>query len=396
MTKIAYFDCFSGISGDMVLGALLDAGVPIEVLRKELRKIPVAGYSIRTEKELRGAIAGTRVHIEVDPQPDRSFEDIKELIHRSELEGTVREKITAIFENLARAESRVHGVPMSEVHFHEIGAVDSILDVAGTVVGLSRLEIDRVVASPVPVGRGFVQSRHGMLPLPAPATVLLLEGVPVYGNNRERELVTPTGAAILSTLAEGYGPLPEMTLTSSGYGVGTDPASDPPNLLRVLIGESIRSFDTRQLIALETNIDDMNPELYGYVLDKLFALGALDVCLTPVQMKKNRPGVVLNVLIEPALESGVLELIFKETTSLGVRIQEVRRAELSRRIETIQTPYGPCQVKCVLLPDGERRVIPEYEACRRIAEDFRMPIRKVYDEIVWHARKVESGLTGKS
>jgi len=369
----------------MVLGALLDAGVPIEVLRKELRKIPVAGYSIRTEKEHRGAIAGTRVHIEVDPQPDRSFEDIKELIHRSELEGTVREKITAIFENLARAESRVHGVPMSEVHFHEIGAVDSILDVAGTVVGLSRLEIDRVVASPVPVGRGFVQSRHGMLPLPAPATVLLLEGVPVYGNNRERELVTPTGAAILSTLAEGYGPLPEMTLTSSGYGVGTDPASDPPNLLRVLIGESIRSFDTRQLIALETNIDDMNPELYGYVLDKLFALGALDVCLTPVQMKKNRPGVVLNVLIEPALESGVLELIFKETTSLGVRIQEVRRAELSRRIETIQTPYGPCQVKCVLLPDGERRVIPEYEACRRIAEDFRMPIRKVYDEIVFYS-----------
>jgi len=387
VTKIAYFDCFSGISGDMVLGALLDVGVPFEVLREELKKVPVEGYSMRVVKEQRGLITGTRVLIEIEHQPSRSFEDIKQLIHRSKLEDRVQERILTIFDNLARAESRVHNLPISEVHFHEVGAVDSILDVAGTVIGLHYLDIGRVYSSPVPIGRGFVKSHHGILPLPAPATVLLLEGVPIYGNNIERELVTPTGAAILASLSEAYGPVPEMTLISSGYGVGSDPASDPPNLLRMLVGTPMRSFEYKHLLVLETNIDDMNPEFYSYVLEKLFALGALDATLTPIQMKKNRPGVLLGVLIEPALQTGVLELLFKETTTLGVRIHEVKRAELSRKIETIQTPYGPCQVKRVTLPDGEQRVVPEYETCRRIAEDHQMPIRKVYEEILFLARQ---------
>jgi pyridinium-3,5-bisthiocarboxylic acid mononucleotide nickel chelatase len=389
VTQIAYFDCFSGISGDMALGALLDVGVPSDVLLEDLKKIPIEGYSIRVIKEQRGLITGTRVLIEIDHQPSRSFEDIKELIYESKLEERVQQKILMIFDNLARAESRVHNMPPSEVHFHEVGAVDSILDVAGTVIGLHFLDIGRVYSSPVPIGRGFVKSHHGLLPLPAPATVLLLEGVPIYGKNIERELVTPTGAAILASLAEGYGPMPEMTLVSSGYGVGSDPASDPPNLLRMLVGTSSSSFDYKHLLMLETNIDDMNPEFYGHVLDKLFALGALDASLTPVQMKKNRPGVVLGVLIEPALKASMLELIFGETTTLGVRIHEVKRVELRRTIDTIQTPYGPCQVKRVTLPDGDRRVIPEYEACRRIAEEHRMSIRKVYEEILFLTKSAQ-------
>jgi uncharacterized protein (TIGR00299 family) protein len=387
VTKIAYFDCFSGISGDMILGALLDLGVPIEVLLEELGRIPISGYSIRTTKEQRGLIWGTRVLIEITEQPSRSFMDIQELIDESKLEPRTREKILTIFEKLAQAESHVHHLPVSEVHFHEVGAVDSILDVAGAVIGIEYLEIARVYASPVPIGRGFVKTHHGMLPLPAPATVQLLEGVPIYGSHVERELVTPTGAAILASVAVGYGPVPEMTLLSSGYGVGGHPASDPPNLLRMLVGIAESSLDYKHLLLLETNVDDMNPEFYSYVIEKLFALGVLDASLTPIQMKKNRPGVMLSVLTEPALQSRVLQLIFRETTTLGVRIQEVKRAELRRKRDIIQTPYGPCQVKSVTLPDGEQRVIPEYEACRRIAEDHAIPIRKVYEEILFLARQ---------
>jgi uncharacterized protein (TIGR00299 family) protein len=381
MMKIAYFDCFSGISGDMVLGALLDLGLPGDFLLDMLRKIPVTGYSIRNGKEQRGLITGTRIHIDIDEQPHRSFKDIQGLIHGSKLEERIQERILKIFENLARAESHVHHVPISEVHFHEVGAVDSILDVAGAVIGLDYLGVERIHSSPLPVGRGFVKTHHGLLPLPAPATMVLLRGIPIYGTDIERELVTPTGAAILASLADGYGPAPEMTLLDSGYGVGHDPASDPPNLLRVLIGASQSSIDYRRLLMLETNIDDMNPEFFGYVLERLFALGVLDASLTPLQMKKNRPGVMLSVLIDPSMEAAVLNLILKETTTLGVRIQEVRRAELKRENELIQTPYGLCEVKRVFLPGGEQRVVPEFESCKRIAEEHRLPIREIYEKV---------------
>jgi pyridinium-3,5-bisthiocarboxylic acid mononucleotide nickel chelatase len=387
VAKIAYFDCFSGISGDMVLGALLDLGVPLGVLLEELGKIPLSGYSIQTAKEQRGLIAGTRVLIEIGEQPGRSFMDIQEMIQQSKLDERARGKILNVFEKLARAESHVHHLPVSEVHFHEVGAVDSILDVAGAVIGIEYLDVDKIYASPLPVGRGFVKTHHGILPLPAPATVQLLEGVPIYGISIERELVTPTGAAILASLVEAYGPVPEMTLVSSGYGVGSHPASDPPNLLRMLVGTARSYLEYRDLVLLETNIDDMNPEIYSYVMEKLFALGVLDASLASIQMKKNRPGVMLSILIEPALQSSVLDLLFQETTTLGVRIQEVKRAELRRKPDIIQTPYGPCQVKCVTLPDGEQRVIPEYEACRRMALDHGVPIRKVYEKILFLARE---------
>lgn len=385
--KIAYFDCFSGISGDMVLGALLDLGVPSDVLFEDLKKIAVTGYSIRTVKEQRGLIWGTRVLIEVGEQPHRSLSDIQELIHRSKLDEEVQEKILDIFEKLANAESRVHHVPVPKVHFHEVGAVDSILDIAGTVIGLKHLEVDQVCSSPVPIGRGFVKTHHGLLPLPAPATVQLLERIPIYGSNLERELVTPTGAAILASLVKGFGPVPEMTLECSGFGVGSDPATDPPNLLRILVGSSQNRLECKYLNLLETNIDDMNPEFYGHVLEGLFSLGVLDANLTPVQMKKNRPGVMLQVLVEPALQSLVLDLIFRETTTLGVRVQDVKRVELSRKIEVLETPYGPCQVKRVFLPDGTQRLIPEYETCRRLAKAHRRPVREVYEEVLCSAKQ---------
>jgi pyridinium-3,5-bisthiocarboxylic acid mononucleotide nickel chelatase len=385
--RIAYFDCFSGISGDMVLGALLDLGVPREVLFEELKKIAVTGYSIWVVKEYRGLIRGSRVLIEVGEQPHRSFGDIQELICRSKLDEEVQGKILDVFEKLAHAESRVHGVPVHEVHFHEVGAVDSILDIAGTVIGLKHLEVEQIYSSPVPIGRGFVKTHHGLLPLPAPATVQLLERIPIYGSNLERELVTPTGAALLASLVKSFGPVPEMTLQCSGFGVGSDPASDPPNLLRILVGSSQNRLECKQLSLLETNIDDMNPEFYGHVLEKLFALGVLDANLTPVQMKKNRPGVMLQVLIEPALQSLVLDLIFRETTTLGVRVQDVKRVELSRQLEILETPYGACQVKRVFLPDGGQRLIPEYEACRRFAEAHQRPVREVYEEVLCCAKQ---------
>lgn len=379
--KIAYFDCFSGISGDMVLGALIDLGAPLEALLHELEKLSVEGYSIRTGPEKRGAIGGTRVKIDLEAQPHRTYADIRNLILRSGLDASVQEKSLAIFERLAEAEARVHHMPVSHVHFHEVGALDSILDVVGSVICCEILEIKKIYGSRLPIGRGFVQTEHGVIPLPAPATVHLLAGAPVYDNGIERELVTPTGAALLTTLAESFGPVPDMTLLATGYGVGTHPSSNPPNLLRILLGTSRAPLQTSHLLMIETNIDDMNPELYDYILDGLFAQGVLDVALVPIQMKKNRPGILLRILAHPAFQTPVLDLLFKETTTLGVRIQEVKRVELQRQAKIISTPYGPCGVKSVIMLNGEERMIPEYEECKRIALASHIPLRKVYEDV---------------
>ncbi|MGC9963953.1 MAG: nickel pincer cofactor biosynthesis protein LarC [Syntrophobacteraceae bacterium] len=384
--NIAYFDCFSGVSGDMALGALMDLGVPVEALVSGMKQIPVKDWSIETRRERRGAIEGMRVVITAGEQPHRKFSDIEAIFNQSGLGPRVREISLAIFQRLADAEGRVHGVPSQSVHFHEVGAVDSILDIAGVAFCLEYLKIEKIFASPVPLGRGFVRTEHGTMPLPGPATSILLSGVPVYGSAFERELVTPTGAAILATLVQSYGAIPSMTLTATGYGAGADPAGDPPNLLRVWLGHDKPAFVARDLLIIETNIDDMNPEFYNYVSGKLFALGALDVSLVPVQMKKNRPGVLLRVLVEPAMETAAAEMILCETTSLGIRVQEVRRIELPREEKTISTVFGPCRIKCALLPNGSRRLIPEYEECRRIAEETGTPLPDVYDLIVRSAQ----------
>lgn len=366
----------------MALGALIDLGVPPDALESELRKIGLENWSLETFRERRGSIEGVRVVFSAGEQPHRTFSDIEALLRASGLERRVTEKSLAIFERIAAAEGRVHGMAPRDVHFHEVGAVDSILDIAGTVFCLEYLKIEKVYCSAVPLGSGWVDTAHGKLPVPAPATSLLLAGVPVTGFPAGREMTTPTGAAIVSSLAQSFGPPPSMTLLGAGFGAGTFPGDNPPNLLRILYGKSRVPPLARDLLVIETSIDDMNPEIYNYVLDKLFALGALDVNLIPMQMKKNRPGTLLRALIEPALEGAATELILTETTSLGIRVQEVRRIEVPREEGVIRTEFGPCRVKRIALPNGRERVIPEYEECRRIAEKTGIPLPDVYKRVV--------------
>lgn len=384
--NVAYFDCFSGVSGDMTLGAFIDLGVPAEALISAMKLLPLENWSIETRRELRGAIEGVRVIVTAGEQPHRHFSDIQSIFNQSGLSPEVRDRGLAIFDRLAAAEGRVHGVPPDHVHFHEVGAVDSIIDIAGTAFCLEYLKIEKIYSSPVPLGRGFIKTEHGTIPLPGPATSELLAGVPIYGVDVERELVTPTGAAILATLVQSFGPIPHMTLVSSGYGAGTDQSAAPPNLLRIWLGLEKPSPAVRDLLVIETNIDDMNPEFYNYVAGKLFALGALDVSFVPIQMKKNRPGVLLRALIEPAIEAAAAEVILTETTSLGLRVQEVKRIELPREIKTVSTVFGLCRVKSAILPNGSERLVPEYEECRRIAEETGMPIPDVYQGIVRSAK----------
>jgi pyridinium-3,5-bisthiocarboxylic acid mononucleotide nickel chelatase len=384
LKKIAYFDCFSGISGDMLLGALLDAGLAAHDLRDTLSRLEISGYELHIGRERRGALAGTRCRVvlqEHGSHVHRHLADIQQLLQRSDLDVTVKEKCLAVFQRLAEAEAAVHDVPLEQIHFHEVGAVDAIIDVVGGVAGLALLGVNAVYASPLPLGGGMVHCAHGSLPVPAPATVRLLAGVPVYDPGIRRELVTPTGAAILTTLATGFGPAPAMTLDTSGYGVGTHPSDDPPNLLRVLLGTSASPALTERLLVVETNIDDMNPEFYDYLMERLFTLGALDVGLIPMQMKKNRPGVLLRVLVDPHQRETVLESVFAETTTLGVRIQEVERVALQRETATVATPYGPIGIKRAYLPGGGTRTLPEYEDCRRAAREHRLPLRQVYEQV---------------
>jgi uncharacterized protein (TIGR00299 family) protein len=387
--KIAYFDCFSGISGDMILGALIDLGLDQKTLMKHLSKLKLSGYEIEILKEQRGPITGTRVDIKVDQeeQPPRSSEQIRELINKSKLPDQVKKNSLAVLKRLATAEGNLHQQPPEHVHFHEVGAVDSIVDMVGACIGLHVLGIDLVMASPLPLGRGFVQCQHGMLPLPAPATLALLESVPVYDSGQERELVTPTGAAILTTVCSEYGGFPTMNIEKVGYGVGQHPESHPPNLLRLVLGQATMAVIKERLLLFESSIDDMNPELYGHLMERLLDAGALDVNVLPAQMKKNRPGQLLRVLVSEGLRDTVLQILFHETTSLGIRIQEVDRYSLPRHTIRVQTPFGHILVKVASNPIGEPTLAPEYDSCRRAALKHKVPLRQVYEEAMYRARE---------
>jgi hypothetical protein len=387
--RIAYFDCFSGISGDMILGALIDLGLDPETLIKHLSKLKLSGYEIEVLKEQRGPITGTRVNIKVDEkeQPPRSSDEIRELIGKSKLPDRVKKNSLAVLQRLATVEGNLHQEPPEHVHFHEVGAVDSIVDMVGACIGLDALGIDRVVASPLPLGRGFVQCQHGLLPLPAPATLALLESVPVYDSGQERELVTPTGAAILTTLCSEYGGFPTMSIEKVGYGVGHHPESHPPNLLRLVLGQATTAVIKERLLLFETSIDDMNPEFYGHLMERLLEAGALDVNILPAQMKKNRPGQLLRVLAAEGLRDTVLQILFLETTSLGVRIQPVDRYSLPRRTIRVQTSYGQLPVKVATNPQGDFTVAPEYDGCQRAALRHKVPLRLVYEEAMYRARE---------
>lgn len=386
---LAYLDCFSGISGDMTLGALLHLGVPLPWLRESIARLPLAGFDIAAADVEYNGIRAKRVEVHAgNDHHHRRYADIRMLIENSPLPDSAKGMALAMFKRLAEAEANVHGCQPDEVHFHEVGAVDAIVDVVGTALGFQHLGITETACAPVPTGRGFVDCRHGRLPVPAPATAALLQGVPTIGTEIEYELTTPTGAAIATTAAASFGPRPAMTVSGIGYGAGRRNLEPGPNLLRVLVGERISSqpkddtgFNRDRIVVVETSIDNMNSEFFGYVMDRLFEVGALDVVWIPVQMKKNRPGTLLQALCTPGRLSAIARCILSETTSLGVRYYEADRYLLERDHVTMDSSFGRIPVKRIRYPQGEVRYVPEYEVCRRIALEKGVALRAVYETV---------------
>ena len=379
---IAYFDCFSGISGDMTLGALVDAGVSIDALRAELARLDLPGYEITSEKVKRSGIAATKVHVVVDQkdQRPRHLSEIEKIIEGSSLPFAVRKNSLRIFKRLADAEAKVHGTTPDKIHFHEVGAVDSIVDIVGSVIGLELLGVSKIIASAINAGSGMVQTSHGMLPIPAPATAELLANIPLYQSATQFELTTPTGAAIISTLGSSFGLMPPMKVERTAYGAGERDFPGQPNVLRLMIGEPVAGYDEDTSVIIETNIDDMNPQVYDHLIEKLMQQGAQDVYLTPIIMKKGRPAILLSVLTDRSKTDILLNTLFRETTSIGVRIKEVGRKKLSREMREVETPYGKIGIKISRHGDEILTVTPEYEDCRRIAEEKQVPLKQVMEE----------------
>lgn len=378
----AYLDCFSGISGDMTLGALVDLGLDLAWLEAELHRLPLGGFTLASRTVHVSGIRATRVSVQVAENPSHHhWSDIRSRIEASPYSDAVRRRALAVFGRIARAEAAIHGVAEDHVHFHEVGGIDAQVDILGACLGFEKLGIDVVGASPLPQGRGLVHCAHGVLPVPAPATAAILEGIPVYGVDTEAELVTPTGAAIAAGLAGTFGPMPAMVVETVGYGAGTRQLVDRPNLLRIFLGRRAdreTAVVEESVTVIETAVDDMNPEIFGHLMERLFADGALDVCWIPVQMKKNRPGTLVQVVCRPEDREAMIGRIFSETTSLGVRHDTVRRRALARRVETRDSPLGPVAVKRIVDPAGHVRLAPEYEDCRRIAAARNRPLREVY------------------
>ena len=379
--KVAYFDCFAGISGDMTLGALIGAGADADHLRKGLVGLGMGGFSIEVGRRMTGPIEATDVRVILDDHHHhhhRRLHDILEMIRGANLSDRVKQTAERIFKRLAEAEGKVHGSSPEEVHFHEVGAVDAIVDIVGAAICLEMLGWPKVVAGPMPTFHGYAKGAHGVFPLPAPATAEILRGIPWRKLDIEGELVTPTGAAIIREIAAGFGPLPAMTVESIGYGAGKSDFGIP-NALRVMIGEEAAGAELQCVTVIETNIDDLNPQFYETAMERLFAAGALDVFLTPIQMKKNRPGTLLSVICDPDLTEAIAAVILAETSTFGIRISRWERLCLDRRWEEVVTEFGVIRIKI-----GERdgRVItasPEYEDCKRAAIEHGAPIRRVHE-----------------
>lgn len=433
MSRIAYFDCFSGLAGDMTLGALVDLGLDVDRLRAALSTLPVDGWTLHTEDRLKMGIRGVGLHIDVggasegpavphdhahhdhaphdhaphvhhapthhghghddlDPAHGHAHHDdhthhhhyhyrqIVEIIQGGNLPAPVVERARAAFDAIADAEARVHGVERDAVHFHEVGAVDSILDIAGAAYGLWALGIDRIESAPPPIGRGFIRCAHGPMPLPAPATLEILRGVPIAPSPLERELVTPTGAAFVRAWADRVGPYPEMTVEAIGWGAGNADFPDRPNLLRLVVGRSEPAEAACTVI--ESNLDDCTPELAGHLLDRLFERGALDAWFVPVHMKKNRPGFIVGALADAGHAAAVEETLLAESTAIGLRRYPVTRLKLDRRAEKVSTPYGEVRVKVARRGGRVLNAAPEYEDCRRLARAADVPLKVVYQHAV--------------
>jgi uncharacterized protein (TIGR00299 family) protein len=374
-----YFDCPTGASGNMILAGLIDAGADWKNVQRELKRLPVKGWKAELFKVTRQGLGGLHLEVKQGPQPCRHLKDIVDLINKARLSKFVTEHSIAIFIKLAQAEARVHRTTVGNIHFHEVGAVDAIIDIVGSCLALEDLEVKKIFCSHLNLGHGQVKCQHGTLPVPAPATAQLLKKAAVYQNELSGELVTPTGAAILTHFAESFGPMPRMTLGAVGSGAGTRELSQP-NLLRVLTGELMPdSIRTDNIVMLETNIDDLNPQIYQHLLEKLFEQGALDAYLTPIQMKKNRPAVMLSVMTIPEKEVLMLNAIFAETTTLGIRRREMERYALPRREITVRTKYGPVRGKKARMYGDAFKFIPEYEDCRKLAQKSGQPLMKIID-----------------
>ena len=397
---IAYFDCFSGISGDMILGALVDAGVPLEKLRKELLRLPVKGYKLNVRKVKRTGLSATKVDVDTEHRTQntehrlrtetRKWKDIEKIVQNSSLSGEIKQKGLSIFKRLFEAEAEVHGGRYDRIHLHELGAVDCIVDIFGALIGLDILGIDSVYSSALNLGSGTVKTEHGLLPVPAPATVELLKGVPVYSSDLPFELTTPTGAALISSLAAGFGPVPHMNISATGTGAGSKNFKEQPNILRLFTGRDIyitqsterRTQGLNDVTIIETNIDDMNPQVYEYVLEKMFEAGALDVFLTQIIMKKGRPGIKLTALCNENKKKDLINILLKETTSIGVRFYRADRKILRRDIKSKKTEYGKVRVKTSKLGKEIQKASPEYEDCRKIAKKFNIPLLEVIKTVL--------------
>lgn len=414
--RVLYFDAFAGVSGDMTVGALLALGLDLEHLRSELAALPVQGYALRAAPRLVHAITAMKFDVDLEDGPaaavdhhhdhrhghdhdhahphshgpdhahagehphahgHRAYGEIRRMIDESRLAPRVKATALAIFGRLAEAEGRVHGVATAAVAFHEVGAIDSIVDIVGTAIGLEALGVERVFASPLPLGSGLVRSQHGIIPVPGPATAELLRGFPVRADDGEAELVTPTGAAIIAALVDPAQPVPPLRIEAVGYGAGTRTLADRPNLLRLLLAQA-DGVEQDDVIEIAATIDDANPELYAHALEALFAAGARDAWLVPALMKKQRPGVVLHALVDPGARDAVAAVILRETTAIGLRYHAVRRTVLPREVITVETPYGAVRVKLAVAPDGTRNVAPEYEDCRRVATERGVALKLVY------------------
>jgi len=382
--KLAYFDCFSGISGDMTLGALVDAGCDLELLRSGLACLQVPGWTISAEKVWKNGMAATFVRVVTEDQSKhRGLSAILDILDKSKLTEPVRKNAAAIFGELGAAEATVHDVPLEKIHFHEVGAVDAIVDIVGACIGFEALGIEKFACSALNVGGGTAKMAHGVLPVPAPATAKLLQGKPTYSNGVDKELVTPTGAAIVATLCDSFGPQPAMSVVAIGYGAGSADLVGQPNVVRIMVGESaekvVPGFD-EEISVIEANLDDMNPQIYGYFLERALAAGALDVYTTPVQMKKGRPGTLLTLLCKPTDTNNLMSLVFAETTTLGARTYRAQRRALPRETVNVHTQYGDVHIKLSRVNGDIRHVAPEYEDCRKLASEKNVPLQQVINE----------------
>jgi hypothetical protein len=385
MAKLLYIDCSSGVSGDMLLGALIDMGLPVERLQAALADLLPEGCSLQASRVERSGISATQFTV-VEPAgagPDghhahRHLSQIEALIERTPLPVSVRRKAIDLFRRLGAVEAAIHGIPVERVHFHEVGAIDSIVDIVGAVWAIDQLGVSQVVSSPLNVGAGTVETSHGRLPVPAPATLRLLEGAQVFSSGTPLELVTPTGALLVTGHATSFGPMPAMTVRQLGYGAGSREIKGHPNVLRAVMGETQETGAQSAVAVLECNIDDMNPQVFGYLIDRLYGLGALEVFYTPIQMKKSRPGTLVTVITPVHVRDAALDVLFQETTTIGVRHQEMLRECLSREWVTVSTPYGAVRVKVAKRGERITNAAPEFEDCAQIAAEQKVPVKDVH------------------